>query len=677
MYQESKTGLIFLDLAKSLIARHIRISAPNSKMRDWLAEQEIVDYPTNLVESRMRCILVVGAGASEPLLARSGDLALRLEGEFGRDAAELNRLHLVNNLNPKAFETRLIALSKNPDAAQKVKAIIGREYNIRYPTLLTYELIAHLLKHRFIDAIVSFNFDELLDRSLDDELSETEYRTIVSERDCSDVQPDADAADYIPLYVKLHGTASETESLRFTPDSYYTLPTAMVDIVKDLLHVDRCVIVNVGSGLASFDFQQLLGIPRSLDIYDLSYTALDSQVRIKIDDERRGVKGDTDGDGQERTFDWLHTCANNRDRCDEHLQSLCAAIQAETTKVSSAIGPITQFRSTHRHQVIARLLGPASRFGDSSDTPRWSSQSEVDYLKRRTILELAFAGAKSRGLLSLVPLSRDRPARYFELYQQRTNWHGSSWTSLCSAAGLAESESIPDVLESACRLRDASPAKIEVGAEDPTHKLHEFDPDALAEHVLRRVKNPAKPDDKIMLSRTIKELQSNADVELHTQDDRVCSKAFKQPRTLRTATALKLYTWLMLSRLEPDDRVYISTETGGWLCDDPIYDLLARQRKLKVLLAFDIEALDLKRKYSGVNLKMRCANPWHHNRHMTIICTGKRPVKAIYFARHLRTPVITAVYLESIRDVAHLMKTYRVRWKEATPVVPVDADELG
>lgn len=675
MPEDDKAADIYIRLANALIARHIRISAPNSKVRDWLAEQKLGAYPIDLVESRMRCIVVIGAGASVPLLARSGDLALRLEGQFGRDAPELERLKLVNNLDPAAFETRLIALSKTPDAARRVKAMIAHEYNIRHPTVLAYELIAHLLKHRFVDAIVSFNFDELLDRSLDDELTAAEYRTIVSERDCSDVQPDADAAGYVPLYVKLHGTASEPDSLRFTPDSYYTLPAAMVNIVQDLLHVDRCVIVNVGSGLASFDFQRLLGIPRSLDIYDLSYADLDPQVRMKIDDERRravGISSDEDDSGQERTFDWLHSCANKRDKCDEHLEALCSALQAETAKISSPVGQIAQFRSVRRHQVAASLLGPASRVSHTSDTPRWSKQSEIDYLKRRAILELAFAGAKARGLLSLVPLSRDRPARYFELYQQRTNWHGGSWTSLCSAAGLVESESIPDVLESAGHLRRDSPTVDHEGedAENPTHKLHEFDPDALAQHVVRRIKNPADPDDVRRLSETIDELQSKADVELHTQDDRVCSKAFKQPMTLRTATALKIYTWLMLNSLEPEDHVYISAETGGWLLDQPIVELLAGQTKLKVLLAFDIGVSELRTSYPANSLKLRGVNPWHHNRHMTIICKGKKPIRAIYFARHLRTPVITAVYLESVRDAEHLMKTFNARWQEATPYTP-------
>ncbi|HEY2141267.1 MAG TPA: SIR2 family protein [Solirubrobacteraceae bacterium] len=659
---------VYSQLANALIARHIRVSAQNSEVRDWLAEQEIDHYPIDLVESRMRCIIVVGAGASAPLLARGDDLATRLEGVFGRDTVELERLKLVNNLDPDAFETRLIAISKTPDAARQVKSMIAQEYNVHQPTLLAYELIAHLLKHRFVDAIVSFNFDELLDRSLDDELAATEYRRIVSERDCKDVQPNADATDYVPLYVKLHGTASEPDSLRFTPESYYTLPAEMVNIVQDLLHVDRCVIVNVGSGLASFDFQRLLGIPRNLHVYDLSFADIDPNVQVKIDEERRRSNGNPapGDDGPERTFDWLHKCANRRDECNEHLKNLCSVLDDEAREIVSPVGQLVRFRSVRRHEVVARLLGPGSHSGHHIATGRWTQQDEIDYLRKRAILELSFAGAKARGLISLVPLARDRPARYYELYKHRMDGHGMSWTSLCSAAGLIDSDTIPDVLESVPHLRSPPPMPAEYTEEDdPTHRLHEFSPEALAHHVVRRIKNPSDEDDVATLQETIDELQHLPDVELHTQDDRVCSKAFKQPITLRTTSALKIYTWLMIDNLEPEDHVYVSAETGGWLLEDAITRRIKDQEKLKVLLAFGIDVTRLREAYPGRNLKLRCLNPWHHNRHVTIVCKRDRPIRAIYFARHLRTPVITAVYLDSIRDVAHLVKTFDARWREA------------
>jgi hypothetical protein len=120
----------------------------------------------------------------------------------------------------------------------------------------------------------------------------------------------------------------------------------------------------------------------------------------------------------------------------------------------------------------------------------------------------------------------------------------------------------------------------------------------------------------------------------------------------------------MLCDLNPDDEIYISSEKGEWLLDEPIRTLLANQAKLSVLLAFSDEAKNLLAAYPG-RISLALIDPWRHNRHMTIVCKGNRPTVATYFARRLRTHVITAVYLENIADVELLMQTYSERWDEA------------
>jgi len=272
-------------LADMLMARHVRVAIPDSMARAVLSQDlnESLELPA-LVERDMHCVAIVGAGASAPLVDRANDLADELEERFGRDDTELNRLSLVYGLDVEDFETRLIALSKNSDTMREVRKTISEKYSLRHPTLLVYELLAHLLKHRFIDAIISCNFDELLDRSLDDELDASEYKRVISERDCNDLQLDPSAAEYIPLYVKLHGTASEPDSLRFTPDSYYSIPDRISNVVRELLHAEHCVVTNVGSGLDTFDLQQVLGIPQTLDVFNLSLEPLKHSVSQKIDE---------------------------------------------------------------------------------------------------------------------------------------------------------------------------------------------------------------------------------------------------------------------------------------------------------------------------------------------------------------------------------------------------------
>lgn len=656
------------DLADALIARHLRLSLPDSTVRDPIgaaAGPEI--YNTSMVESRTRCLAVVGAGASASQLARGDELAAELESKFERDEAELERLELVSGLKRDHFETRLMALSKVRTRADEVRQAISEKYGIRHPALVGYELLAHLLKHRFLDGIISFNFDELLDRSLDDELGRDEYGRVVSERDCQQLQTDADAPRYVPLYVKLHGTASEPQSLRFTLDAYYALPLRMVEVVRDLLHAERCVLIVVGAGLESFDFQRLLGIPDELQVFNLSMQPIKAGVAKRITKERRRIDKER---GRTDDRKWLRDCAGNGYSSDDLLKQLTGIISDKASRSSSSepeqptagteIDGLVKVRSVCRHETVVRLLEGHSGKSKAETEPKWRKADEIDYIERRTILELALSGAKARGLLSLIPLVEDRPAKYYETYQHLTQGNRKDWSTLCSDAGLMESLDTTDILVSQKSLR-----KSENATGIDSKRLHEFDPRKLACHLLPRIKSNWGADDEEDLAATIDELQTESDVEIHTTDDRVCSKAFREPTILATATSLQAYTWRMLKGLDANDEVCVSSETGAWLLKKPIVDTLKMQRRIRVLLAFDIERKKLKETYKG-RLRPVFTDPWHHNRHMTIVCKGKRPVRAIYFARRLRTPVITPVYLESLRDVQLLMRMYEERWDEAS-----------
>jgi hypothetical protein len=364
-------------LADMLMARHVRVAIPDSMVRVALSEDlnNSLELP-ELVERDMHCVAIVGAGASAQLVDRANDLADELEERFGRDETELNRLSLVYGSDVELFETRLFALSKNPETMREVRKTISEKYSLKHPTLLGYELLAHLLKHRFIDAIISCNFDELLDRSLDDELDASEYKHVISERDCNDLQLDPSATDYIPLYVKLHGTASEPDSLRFTPDSYYSIPDRISNVVRELLHAEHCVVANVGSGLATFDLQHVLGIPRKLDVFNLSLEPVEQSVSRKIDEVRQNEwagKAEVNGAAQRgkseaklaykpTVGEWLHECQVPKHNCDELLKVLTETLGRRAARGDSdsdcGNGGLVRFRSVQRHEVVADLLGP-------------------------------------------------------------------------------------------------------------------------------------------------------------------------------------------------------------------------------------------------------------------------------------------------------------------------------
>lgn len=647
-------------LADRLIIRHLRVSVPDLDTRQELLG-DLKQEP--LLEKNVRCVAVVGAGASAPLLKRADALATELEKELHvsekalRD--ELFRLQRVYGLDPGEFETRLAAMSRMPEAAQHVKDVISDKYDYRHPTILGYELLSHLLKHRFLDAIISFNFDELLDQSLDDELGPNGYRRIVSDRDCSRVDFNPDSPEYLPLYIKLHGTATEPDSLRLTREAYYELPGKVMSVVEGLLGSQKAVLVNVGSAMTGFDLHRLLRIPEQLEIYDLSFEALTDAVCEKIDAERKTPLEDSYHADEARANARFFRLADEglikgNASSDQWLEKLVEEIDLRSGAKAEeqSVAGLVRFRSVDRHQAIADVLGPENTLS------RWTQNKErfrneyESYLKQRTIVELAFSGAKARGLAQLSWLAVDRCGTYYDLYRQVGD-KVDRWHTLRKAGGLAEHKVLPDVAESMLELCEPGAGET---FEDGNWALREFVPKVLAEHVITRIgKNES---DIERLAKALKGLQEGSEVEVHAANDQVCAKAFDAPQILPTITSLAIYTSKLFDGLNSDDHVYISCETGEWLLEDgAIQDLISRQNHVEILTAFDFKFEELNDRY-GKRLKLKRIDPWRHNRHMTVVCQGKVPTQAVYFARRLRTPVITPVYLGKSNDARRVKHTF-------------------
>lgn len=667
------------ELADQLIIRHLRVSIPAWNVRQELQRGQRLEP---LLERKLRCVAVVGAGASETLFARGAALADELEEQFSSPndkdrKAELFRLQRLYKLDPQDFETRLAALSRAPEVTQHVRQTIAERYGYRHPTILGYELLAHLLKHRFLDAIINFNFDELLDQSLDDELGPDGYRRLVSDRDCANVVRNPDDPDYLPLYIKLHGTAAEPDSLRFTREAYYALPRSMTDVVETLFDSGRCVIVNVGFGMTGLDLHRLLRVPQELKIYDLSPKSLSKDVCRDIASERSKPLDDSLRVHEVRpepSFALLGDELSPRSpqmSCDDWMRRLVREIEQRSGKraMPDRLAALVRFRSVDRHEAIADVLGPEAALSSWTQEPEGHRDDYVEYLKRRTIVELALSGAKARGLAQLSWLATDRCGTYYELYRreaQKTPVKPSSWNVVRSAAGLDENEWLPDVVES---QPDLCGQKAGPTFDKGEWALREFVPRTLAAHVVNQIGN-SHATTKGHLAKALTNLQRGSEVEIQPTEDRVCSKAFDSPLTLPTVTSLDIFTKWLFNGLKPADEVYISCETGEWLIEnEAMRDLLSKQDHVDVITAFYFKCKDLDDTYHG-KLKINTLNPWRHNRHMTIVCQGSSPSRAVYFARRLRAPLITPVYLDSARDAARLKHTFDLMRQEIDETKP-------
>lgn len=225
-------------------------------------------------------------------------VVLALAKKYNEELGKL-RLYSFVQKSPKSptspdFETSLVLLGKffpNSDIREQ----IGRLYNYRHGPVFSYEVIAHLLKHRFIDVVINFNFDELLDHSIRDEMHGDEYIKIISDGDCrpiSDLLIDNRLKQAI--YIKPHGTVSHKSSMRFTKDHYYELPEDMKNLLSDLIGCKpssavshRVNLISLGFGMESLEFNEILArnLPLGSNIFDIFYANLKS-----IEDSKREIE---------------------------------------------------------------------------------------------------------------------------------------------------------------------------------------------------------------------------------------------------------------------------------------------------------------------------------------------------------------------------------------------------
>jgi|GEM_PF-3661679 len=229
-----------------------------------------------------RNILIVGAGVSFnanpaiPLASTFGDkLIKKFEGQFKKKGflsqnllqRELDFLARAYGLNREEFETKMLACSHFDN--QKVLDILKTKYDLRHVPNLFFEIAAHLFKHRFIDVIIDFNFDEILTNAIEDEMKEPEYHYVLSDGDIDDELDNIMINHRLkrPIYIKPHGTISHPSSMRFDRKQYFHLPQKIADLLKvlfearytkdphDHLHLN---IISTGFGMQSIDLNYIL-----------------------------------------------------------------------------------------------------------------------------------------------------------------------------------------------------------------------------------------------------------------------------------------------------------------------------------------------------------------------------------------------------------------------------------
>ncbi len=413
---------------------------------------------------RSRNIVVIGAGASKDAydcLPLGQDLIDAFENEFISPMSGIPFLHqkyeqfkdeTIKLTEYKFdFENFLYILSSHFVPHQLLRDKISQYTGLRYSPSLFYEIIAHLLKHCFVDAVINFNFEEILDQAIEEEIDRQNYQYVLSDGDCVDLDElVVDGRLKTPVYIKPHGTASYKSTLRFTKRHYLDLPFEMKKMLESLIsgmrgesdQINRVNLFVIGFDMNSIEFNEILNnfLPPNSRIYHIGWEMdngkLDRVTSLLPNFFKKtrsfGLKDST-------VYGYIPLMYFNSNRSD--LRNCITSPLAEVfsyvwRKCHAFFREAYRPRSISRHEIVSYLFQDRSLGGNNDDLV-----SEVNYLHRkhcvsqigdkydnnpeyfrdRVLVEIALELIRSNGIIDVVESLRNdtRIGQYYKLYEQK------------------------------------------------------------------------------------------------------------------------------------------------------------------------------------------------------------------------------------------------------------------
>ncbi len=597
-------------LAQSLAYNHAVLSiegANNKEIKDYLGSG--FSCPP-----RSRVVVVVGAGASMAACGLQSGIAaaeaiqkkLRVNPSLVKN--ELDRLRRVYKLDPANFETRLLALSKfNP---RELVRYLQEEFDHRYYPSLTYEILSHLMKHRFVDAIVNFNFDELLDQALDDELGEGGYYGIVSDGECpddlADIMDDSLVRFRLPLYIKPHGTAGSRSTMRFTGEDYFLLPSEMQRVLEKLFSDLPVRLIVIGFAMQSFEFNEI--------ITRKEFTRR-RQSELYVINKEPLVSGDVtlQSLGMSRYFFRV----TKRETLDTWLER----IWSSTTK---------QFPSGRQPRMVARHKLICDLFSRKNLDP---NPKRISYLRSRMLVEIALEIAKAKGFVNLPQMARSRAGKYFRLLRAAYPRERRTLFEFCEFLGLTRW--MHSHSREAMRLRGGKSGALRRLIIEETEFETQCLP-LLLKALEKKHKSIRRARKKFKY--TMLQMYKNDEMEIYSTRESTYHVMFKSPTVLPTLTALKHRTRQLVRKRW--DKMFCVAETGEWLFKDRDVRETIRgkqgKHKLVVIVADTTHKETLKKKFGNGVVEVHWLPWWLHNQHVTIFMSGRKYIGCVGFTRRLR-----------------------------------------
>lgn len=657
------------------------------------------DYKGIDKDRRVRNILIVGSGASSNANTKIPS-AFKVVEDLYEQYVKTSELEAKKNLynlkvaekNPgtdaEKFENKL----KTLDFLlwdKDIKQIFRTKLGYRHTPSLFYEIVGHMFKHRLIDVIINFNFDEILDTVISEEMGNGEYRKIVLNGDCPDNFQDLYLKDSCkleaPIYIKPHGSVSHAGSIKYTYDHYSDGNATIKSLISNLLSNDRggkapfldINIISAGYSYSDPDLHTLLNLPKSSGIKNLNYYIFDYKTEAEFFKKNAFLETLSPSPFYECT------------KAPDIGQSFkCIWLKATLNFKEKFHGKFP--KGIERHEIIAGLFHkddiPPLRSFDDPENPKGDKANQnlyIQYIKRRIYVEIAIVLAQSQGLVHI------------------NQFRGSRLKDYISLLHKFDPELIMEYSLDYFLLRFSFVSPYMQVMRD-TYQISE--------------KKLTSSTSKIPIDLLLNELARLIDIRQVTNDDykkwftkvannNLCvvnsdiKEYYLTPfKTINRKNLLfSDLRWLYslgkeFEATESDswNVILVISETGDILNDD-IYGGIMAQNKSVIwtILAdhrIDRNGVDSSHKKTKnfPDLKLRIEYlPWEmHNKHMYIFLkisnTGDLQFKkGIYYVRRLLTNVVNPVVLEDGRDVETLFNYFCSYWQKAQSYSELKYDKLN
>ena len=595
-----------------------------------------------------KIVAVVGAGASNDAcgLPAGGDATKLLIKAFQERASvsnglieeEVHRITVEYRLERSDFEAVLLALSKfdQKSVLEQLNAI----YNRRHHPSLTYEVLAHWLKHRFLDAIVNFNFDELLDQTIDDELGPHGYYRVITDGDCPEHLShwlDKRGRFRFPLYIKPHGTASHKSTMRFTRTSYSLLPIDLVRLLSTLFEGSVNVLV-VGHAMQSVEFNDILASSGGVGLrfYALGHGKPEFRVASR----------------PKWSMDFVKTSPS---------RSLGHVIDLINSRVVDRFRDGFKPRSISRHRLISTLFGRPAVF--SREVHARDRRREA-YLRDRVYVEIALAIAKAKGFVILEQLACRRAGQYFR--RLRRFAAPDSKDSLFQMCADLQIEPFGYSRDALCLpVMPTNPGRDRLRR--PILPRAEFRKAArllalsTRDHLSPERQSRCSPDELIA---AFMDMYDGDEVEVSGEADSSSNDVFTSPTALPTLSSLHAVTSKIIG--SDWDSILCTAESGEWLLNKEwSYEIKKRNATIALIVADETYDRALRRRFKdNLGDRIRWLPWWLHNKHVTVFLRHKKVQQAIFFERRVRALHIAPLWLEGA-DAEMAMHAFVAYWIKA------------